>query len=451
MIHSKITCIDIKLDATEPKNEDSSDNLFEYNNYNDEDFQIESNCTEQTEIKNDLSTTIIPMVKSDEFSSVDVFVLKSLETENVNRSISQQNETKTEYIDNRIHKIYNESNKSVNKINVPNDKKIKQQANKKLNSSSKTPNKTNQEHRNLGSKRYVCDICQKSFQQLNKIRNHMNIHGAKCERFKCERCGRTNLTNASMVRYHNKPSVVCPLCPKRFCIKKMLKKHHIVEHCGGVDPNKTKKFIKRFQCKIEGCNELLSESNRSSHMKSKHGTGDRFECDICKKQTKYKGDIKYHILREHVPLGKKYKCDLCDRSYITKSELRVHNTRSHIKAPNYMCSECGATFVQKVQLRTHITKHTGEKPYACTYQGCTKGFRTATRRTEHMRSHTGEKPFCCPVDGCDRRFAYGIDIKRHKFNAHGIYTKQFPCQICSEIFPENMLLKKHMKKHGIQT
>lgn len=64
--------------------------------------------------------------------------------------------------------------------------------------------------------------------------------------------------------------------------------------------------------------------------------------------------------------------------------------------------------------------------------------------------HTGEKPYSCSVESCDRRFSYKVDLKRHKYSTHGIYTNKYPCEICAEIFPENMLLKKHMKKHEIQ-
>lgn len=305
-----------------------------------------------------------------------------------------------------------------------------------------------------GGIKYDCDICKKSFTALSYIRAHMETHHTNRQRYSCSVCGVSNITKHTLKRHHSKQNVVCPLCEKRFCQKIELKKHHFDVHCDGIKPprkSELEKKVKKFKCIVDGCNAMLSTNNRRYHMAAKH-KGKTYECDICKKTFTAKSVVCAHILRIHASsTHKKFKCELCGKKFLSKGILEWHHKISHIKARNFMCSECGATFVQKSQLLVHITKHTGEKPYPCRFDGCTKRFRTQTRRMEHSRSHTGEKPYECPVDGCVRRFAYWIDVKRHKFNAHGIYTKKFPCQICTAIFPENMLLKKHMKKHEIQT
>lgn len=208
-----------------------------------------------------------------------------------------------------------------------------------------------------------------------------------------------------------------------------------------------KKNIKKYKCKVEGCGELVSSSNRGYH-NAKHYT--RFECDICKAKFPTKSQIRLHILNVHDPTSKKFKCNVCGSSYLTAALLVWHHKLSHLKERNFQCSECGKTFRSKHLLQVHVYCHTGEKPFGCTFKGCTRQFRSKPQRIEHMRSHTGEKPFKCLEVGCDRQFAYAVDFKRHKFNLHGIFTKKFPCQICAEVFPENMILKKHMKKHRIQ-
>ena len=57
----------------------------------------------------------------------------------------------------------------------------------------------------------------------------------------------------------------------------------------------------------------------------------------------------------------------------------------------------------------------GEKPYICTWEGCTWRFARSDELTRHYRKHSGEKPFKCNV--CDRAFSrsdhLSLHMKRH--------------------------------------
>lgn len=69
-------------------------------------------------------------------------------------------------------------------------------------------------------------------------------------------------------------------------------------------------------------------------------------------------------------------------------------------------------------------------------------------RRHHM-IHTGAKPYVCQIEGCNNAYRDSIDLKRHKFSAHNIYTKKHICSICAKIFPERKLLTKHsVSVHG---
>ncbi|CAH1396812.1 unnamed protein product [Nezara viridula] len=56
-----------------------------------------------------------------------------------------------------------------------------------------------------------------------------------------------------------------------------------------------------------------------------------------------------------------------------------------------------------------------EKPYECTWEGCTWKFARSDELTRHFRKHTGQKPFKCHL--CQRSFSrsdhLSLHMKRH--------------------------------------
>ncbi|KAG8144724.1 hypothetical protein E2320_013175, partial [Naja naja] len=53
-----------------------------------------------------------------------------------------------------------------------------------------------------------------------------------------------------------------------------------------------------------------------------------------------------------------------------------------------------------------------EKPYRCTWEGCTWKFARSDELTRHFRKHTGIKPFRC--SDCDRSFSRSDHLALHR-------------------------------------
>lgn len=170
-------------------------------------------------------------------------------------------------------------------------------------------------------------------------------------------------------------------------------------------------------------------------------------CDICNKTLGNFSSLRNHIINMHCTSEKneRVSCTECGQTFSTPGNLNSHK-KIHLKCKAYVCTYCGRGFNQLHNLKEHTNRHTGERPYKC--ELCGKNFGRKTNLTAHTRVHTGEKPFKCNIDTCDRAYMFEIDLKRHKYSIHGIFTKKHICQICNKVYPENKLLKKHLESHS---
>lgn len=170
-------------------------------------------------------------------------------------------------------------------------------------------------------------------------------------------------------------------------------------------------------------------------------------CDICDKTLGNFSSLRNHILNMHCVSEKteRVSCSECGQTFSTPGNLNSHK-KIHLKCKAYVCTYCGRGFNQLHNLKEHTNRHTGDRPYKC--ERCGKAFGRKTNLTAHTRVHTGEKPFKCNIESCDRAYMFGIDLKRHKYSVHGIFTKKHTCQICNKVYPENKLLKKHLESHS---
>lgn len=99
---------------------------------------------------------------------------------------------------------------------------------------------------------------------------------------------------------------------------------------------------------------------------------------------------------------------------IVKKKKTVRKEKLHL------CDHpgCGYSFPTRFSLKRHQKRHTGEKPFYCTWvengEQCGTKFAEKSTLKRHLQTHTGEKPFKCSRPGCDRVFADRLNCHRHE-------------------------------------
>lgn len=239
----------------------------------------------------------------------------------------------------------------------------------------------------------------------------------------------------------------CEVCGKQFISFRSLNQHKQRTH-----------VPRSFQCNI--CKKYYGEFGLRVHMTRMHSTSDKtfddngdripqFQCDICKMFIITKPNLIRHMVAMHrsKPPKAPHICMICGKGYGTVSGISNHMANHNNPNPyKFVCNYCGKKYRDKSVFHAHLNvKHLGIRPFKCT--DCDKTFGRSSDLQSHKRTHSGVKPHICTVKGCDRAYVYGVDLKRHLWGQHRIYTKKFECQICQKIFPENKLLTKHLKSH----
>ena len=79
-----------------------------------------------------------------------------------------------------------------------------------------------------------------------------------------------------------------------------------------------------------------------------------------------------------------------------------------------------------------MARHTGEKKFACRFEGCETKMRLAHMRTVHEKIHTGTKDHLCTI--CPKAFVQKTALVQHLKRHQGI--KDFKCATCGRAFVE---------------
>lgn len=268
-------------------------------------------------------------------------------------------------------------------------------------------------------KPYICETCNRIFNDINVFRNHLTTHTGKGH--------------------------FCDYCDVYYKRIDHLEKHMEVMHpdyAKDVLPREKKvnPYAKTFLCNT--CGKILKSTLAYENHTLKHQSKCPFVCELCSEAFPNRGARRRHEVRVHNLLTKEngntdgyhvcevcglelfsdgayyhhkdkhgdpYPCGFCGKLYGSRSLMQVHARRHTTERP-FVCTVCNRNFKVKQELNAHMNIHKDVRPYQCPH--CPKMCRKSSDLTHHIRTHTGEKPYIC--DKCGRGFAQAGDMRKHR-------------------------------------
>ena len=190
------------------------------------------------------------------------------------------------------------------------------------------------------------------------------------------------------------------------------------------------------QCDKTFCdNERLGNHKRNVHAEA------TWECEICARVYKTKGDLRKHKKRNHDPNGDIKACNICSTKVV---DISSHTSRQHPKGAAKLCKICLKSFKNDRYLKRHMSIHRIEPNiYACTL--CTKEFPSKSSLRDHKMGHKMqviESKLACNI--C-QKFYPRRNLRNH-IRSHE--TKRVSCNICNKVLATEQNLQMHKaQKH----
>lgn len=285
--------------------------------------------------------------------------------------------------------------------------------------------------------RHTCEICGEGFSTGGAYHKHMKEKHPTNEKFICK-CGKEFTTKAALI-LHKKS---CPVCNEG---------KHFTCACG-------REFdtLRGFEMHRTFCEDYCKQENKESSSTK--------VCPECHKHLKNKSGLSKHMLEEHNIDIREFEC-VCGEKFLTKQALMAHEKCCDKIAPKgeFTCV-CGKTYATEHGLLTHqayCKQYCEEngiefKERVCVCPECGKTFKNEAALGSHMRTHNGFGIEVCPI--CGEKFNGKSGLSSHYISKHTnkLYEGTFVCE-CGKVCKTKPSLTQHQlcckvycKNHGLE-
>ncbi|XP_032523572.2 zinc finger protein 81-like [Danaus plexippus] len=187
--------------------------------------------------------------------------------------------------------------------------------------------KLEKDKRNLKVQCYVCNrIVNRSY-----YKEHMTMHDPDHKKYVCDICGKSFRLRCAYhnhsLRHRNDFPFKCQFCPYKGRYAELLKTHMHTH---------TKDY--RYMC-TECPARFLFKSNLNSHILLKHKEP-QFKCDACKRAFHTKLTLRRHFEADHLGI-RNHVCNVCGKAFGYRNAMMKHQRHVH-KREKFMYSRMPA-------------------------------------------------------------------------------------------------------------
>ena len=310
---------------------------------------------------------------------------------------------------------------------------------------------------------HQCDLCDKTFRQVNNFKKHYQEAHDMSKKTECESCGKI-FKQPSFLRMHLRMAfgktfadMKCEFCNRLFlqacsygihvrnCNKKPI---FPCNHCD-------KQFSKESYLKTH-LESIEAEVETEIEQPPMHGIEQvDLNCDFCENTFENVDDFKIHHQEEHVRvMAEKSKCDICDQEFPLPTHLKTHLQKGNVESN---CEFCNQLLLQRCGKDFHRKKCTKKPQIKCI--DCLQIFTTKEQIDEHDITHEivfgadmlkpknsqipSEDIETFDCQNCVESFENMYDLKIHERECHdGIFLT---CETCNVSYTDKKKFDKHRK------
>lgn len=302
----------------------------------------------------------------------------------------------------------------------------------------------------------------------HKLEVHHLVPVFKCIDSECQKIFTSVKEYELHSQVHLQLSFICSTCNEHMNDIQKLISHK--NHCHRVISQPSNRTCNLCDVIFQNRDELMAHQEQNTHS--------TFHCNTC--TMSFCSRMQYAV---HVESHKEQfnLCDTCGQVFGSVTALNKHKTSVHGNKV-FACDKCPAIFGKRQHLIRHMSsRHSEDKPFQCTAEGCDKAFSRKDKLMNHQKTHSDEKPFVCQYcaksyryrEGlrhhershqkqlklfcikCDGAFSKPSMLREHMQVAHQLEVNQqmsYPCHHCGKMFPRPERLQRHMEKeHSVMT